>query len=388
MAKLTALGAESTQRDQIDFSARHTIRLGRAPRDGWKIPWETNISREHADLIWHDGRLRVRVLASARNPCEYQGTLTRNFVLSIGEEFSIGRTRFELTADGSELMQTGAALVTEQAYDRDDLRNVRFDNADQRMRLLAGLPQLIADTHSDIDLAARLVDLLIEAIPEADAAAVVVMPAASVPGEENSAAAAGPETLADETGLTTRVPAEPTTLYSTCRHEDDPFKVSRQLVAAALNRGQSLLHVWDGSQSVEFTRSAGLDWAFCTPIDGDACPGWALYVSGQFQTSRFPARAPADSLMGHVRFTELLAQFMAAICQVRRLKERQAAMSRFFRPRWLVGLPIPSSKPTSIRKKDPSPSCFAICTDSRCRPSVRARNCGLSSTRSAQPWAS
>ncbi len=332
MLKLTAVGAGPTQRRQIEVSAGETIRLGRAPRSGWEIPWELKISREHADLTWNDGRLSVRVLDAARNGCIYGGTSTRSFVLSTGEEFRIGDTRFELAAGGPDLTQTVGTAVLEQVYDRDDLRKFRFDNAGDRLELLAGLPQMIADSRSDVDLAARLVDLLIEAIPQADAAAVVVMPVTARRADGKSGGAAGPETFVDQAAPETLTPANPTTIRWTCRRESGQFSPSRQLIAAALQRGQSLLHVWEGGESVQFTRSADLDWAFCTPIGGEACRGWTLYVSGKFQLFTIAAGAPADSLKGHIRFTELLAQFIAAIRQVRRLEQRHAAMSRFFSP--------------------------------------------------------
>ena len=30
-----------------------------------------------------------------------------------------------------------------------------------------------------------------------------------------------------------------------------------------------------------FTLQGDLDWAFCTPVRSEACPGWALYVAGR-----------------------------------------------------------------------------------------------------------
>ncbi len=324
MPKLTAVGAESTQRREIEVPEGQTIRMGRALRAGLEIPWELKISREHADLTCRGGQFCVSVLDSARNACIFDGQSTRNFILPVGEEFRIGETRFELAADESELTQTVGSAVLEQVFDRDELRKFRFDNAGDRLELLSGLPQMIADSRSDVDLAARLVDLLIEAIPQADAAAVVVMPLSASPVDGNSAASAGADTLHDEAG--------PTTMRWSCRRDSGRFRPSRQLIAAALRRGQSLFHVWEGGESVQFTRSADLDWAFCTPIRGDACRGWTLYVSGKFGISAVAAGASGESLKGHIRFTELLAQFIAAIRQVRRLEQRHAALSRFFSP--------------------------------------------------------
>ena len=329
MPKLTATGPEPLQLRSVDVSAGQTIRLGRAPKSGWEIPWELMISREHADLTFTGGRLSVNVLDAARNACVHEGKSTRKFVLAIGEEFRIGATHFALAVDQSDLTQTVGSAVLEQVFDRDDLRKFSFDNAGDRLELLSGLPQMIADSRSDVDLATRLVDLLIEAIPPADAAAVVVMPAASARAEIDTGTAVASEALADE-GIS--LSSDPTTIRWTSRRAGAQFHPSRQLIAAALRRGQSLLHIWEGGESVQFTRSADLDWAFCVPISGDACRGWILYVSGKFGIASIATGASGDSLKGHIRFTELLAQFISAIRQVRRLEQRHTAISRFFSP--------------------------------------------------------
>jgi adenylate cyclase len=343
MPKLTATGAEPLQYRSVDVSAGQTIRLGRAPKSGWEIPWELMISREHADLSFRGGSLRVSVLDSARNACVYDGKSSRQFDLAIGEEFRVGATHFALAADESDLSQTVGSAVLEQVFNREDLRKFSFDNAGDRLEMLAGLPQIIADSRSDVDLATRLVDLLIEAIPPADAAAVVVMPTAATPNaatpsatmpaaatraEIDTGTALAAESLAEE-GIS--LASDPTTIRWTSRRAGAQFRPSRQLIAAALQRGQSLLHIWEGGEAVQFTRSADLDWAFCVPISGEACRGWILYVSGKFGISSIAAGA-SDSLKGHIRFTELLAQFISAIRQVRRLEQRHTAISRFFSP--------------------------------------------------------
>ena len=249
-----------------------------------------------------------------------------------GQEFRVGETRFYFAAGVPNLTQTVGTAVLEQAYDRDDLRRFRFDDANERLELLAGLPRLIAESHSDVDLAARLVDLLIEAIAQADAAAVVVMPVGAPRGDAAGPGTAEGDTLTGEANPVVAASLEPTTMRWTCRREGGQFSPSRQLIAAALARGQSLLHVWEGGEAVQFTRSADLDWAFCTPIGGEACRGWVLYVSGQFQLATIASGKSVESLKGHVRFAELLAQFISAIRQVRRLEQRHTAMSRFFSP--------------------------------------------------------
>ena len=75
---------------------------------------------------------------------------------------------------------------------------------------------------------------------------------------------------------------------------------------AAFENGQSKIHSWSekGKDDNAFTMSEGLDWAFCSPISGQTSTGWLLYVSGRGAMS-------LTDLAGDLRFTELLARFIA-----------------------------------------------------------------------------
>ena len=59
-----------------------TVRIGRAPTDGWAIGWDRTISREHADVCWKDGKLTVACLANAGNPIKLKGGVHRS--ISVG----------------------------------------------------------------------------------------------------------------------------------------------------------------------------------------------------------------------------------------------------------------------------------------------------------------
>jgi adenylate cyclase len=105
------------------------------------------------------------------------------------------------------------------------------------------------------------------------------------------------------------------------------FRPSRRLMRAALDSGQSKIHSWEehAGSDMAFTRSEGMDWAFCTPITTQSSSGWCLYVSGKGGMS-------LTDLAGDLRFSELLAQFIGAIRHVRSLEHAQTKMSRFFSP--------------------------------------------------------
>ena len=62
------------------------------------------------------------------------------------------------------------------------------------------------------------------------------------------------------------------------------FQPSQRLILEAIDRQQSVLHVWGGRDSArqQFTLRDNVDWAFCTPVPGEASSGWAIYVAGRF----------------------------------------------------------------------------------------------------------
>ena len=97
MPELIAVGPEPQQRWRRQIPNGETIRLGRAPRNGWAVPWDRHISREHAELslVNHD-QLKVRRLEVARNYISYHGASSNEFTLLLGEEFRIGITSFYL----------------------------------------------------------------------------------------------------------------------------------------------------------------------------------------------------------------------------------------------------------------------------------------------------
>ena len=79
--------------------------------------------------------------------------------------------------------------------------------------------------------------------------------------------------------------------------------------------------------------SEGVDWAYCTPVMGSACQGWALYVTGSFAGEK-PLEAGSDPevLRDDVKFTELTAATLAGLRESRLLARQQAGLGQFFSP--------------------------------------------------------
>ena len=98
MAELVVCGPEPMQRWRRPIPLGEVIRVGRAPRCGWAVPWDALISREHAEVQLVNSLLRVRRLDAARNPIYYQDANKSDFLVKAGEQFRIGRTVFQLVA--------------------------------------------------------------------------------------------------------------------------------------------------------------------------------------------------------------------------------------------------------------------------------------------------
>jgi adenylate cyclase len=301
--ELTAIGPELHQRWQKPLSEGEVVRLGRAPRTGWKVPWDLTISREHADLIWQNEQLSVRCLETARNPIDFNGREAHEFVLRAGESFQIGKTKFLVTdVEGAAEKR----LLDEQSFGPDELRRIAFSNASQQMEAISRLPRLIGESRADEEFAVKLVALLLEALLQVDMAAVLRY-------DDVSHVDSGKPSMMR---------------WSSRTNTTERFSPSRRLIKAALTEERSRLHIWSkGVDNQPFTLSEDLDWAICTPISGEACRGWCLYVSGRSSFELSP-----EDLKGHLRFTELMSQFIGAIRQVRQLERMQAGMSQFFSP--------------------------------------------------------
>ncbi len=132
MAELVVCGPEPMQRWRRAIPPGEIIRLGRAPRSGWAVPWDALISREHAELQMISGQLRVRRLDASRNPNLFSGGRIFDFLVTPGEQFRIGRTLFQMVS--ADLDTDSKSPASERSFHPDELRKVAFQNADQRLK--------------------------------------------------------------------------------------------------------------------------------------------------------------------------------------------------------------------------------------------------------------
>ena len=303
MFELIAQGPEPRQAWRKRLPLDATVRLGRAPRHGFAAPWDLYISREHADLMLSGDKLIVHKLASARSPIFQREQPLEELEISPGDAFTIGKTVFRLERAPGEV-----GILRSRVISRDESDAVPFAAAHERLELLSRLPDLLAHSHREEDLAAATADMLLAGIPAASAAAVVQPPSEAQP-----------------TGV----------ICHRVRGPDDDFAPSRTLVRETLDDQRTRLHMWTLTdvQSLTYTSSNGLDWAFCMPIRSNVRSDWGLYVAGCNQRLQVAQAESLDqSLLPDVRFAELLARFLGAVYDLRSAERQRATLSQFFSP--------------------------------------------------------
>lgn len=312
MADLIAQGPAEHQRWRRGLREGEKIVLGRAAPP-WSVEWDERISRQHVELCWQDGELRVERLPSGRNPVFHRGRETSRFAIPPGEQFVIGETKFIVAQEEATISRDMPQPLEEQTYTSQALKHVRFRNADLRLDVLSRLPEVISGAQRDEELFLRLVNMLMTGVPRADAVALVI-------ADEHAKDDSPVNVLHWDRRFTT----------------GEAFHPSRRLILEALRRQQSVLHTWTAAKDVkaqQFTASESLDWSFCTPIPGAECAGWAFYVAGKFQRELprgTPGSGDPGDLREDIKFTEIVAATLSSLRQVGRLQRKQATLSHFF----------------------------------------------------------
>ncbi len=330
--ELQALGVDDSQCSVRSLDTDAVFRLGRAPQNDWVVNWDRLISREHAQMRWHEGKLQVRCMDKATNPVIINGESFRELKIDVGGEFLIGATKFRLVGDidpskSDDMdMSEDEPMAGLQTYQSDELSEFQFSDPVRQMDMLARLPKMISGSTTDEALAGMLVDVLLETIPAGVATAVMRYDGDLSQSLENPLAS----------GFD---PSKPAMMRVATREDyEGRFKPSRRMVSSALQTGKSVMHIWDGEEgNGQFTVSGSLDWAFCTPIVADNEGGWCLYVSGQ-GSENSGVFIDEDVLKGDLRFVELVAQFIGSIRHVRLLEEQKTQLSSFFSPRIMDSL--------------------------------------------------
>ncbi len=313
MPDLIAQGADPRHRWRRTLIPHIPIVLGRTG-GGWDVPWDAQISRRHAQLLWNGDYLQVTRLEQARNPLFFRGRQQHAFPVRTGEHFVCGGTTFSISDERVNVTIDSPPATNEQAFSPAYLQSVSYRNADQRIEVLSRLPEVISGATNDEELFVRLISLLLTGIVRATAAAIVAV-------RKDPSGEAAIDVLHWD------------------RRSDDggPFSPSGRLICNAVECGKSVVSVWNRTRprnTATFVDQEDVDWAFCTPILGEACPGWAVYMTGRFDSAgrhAAPNRGP-EELQDELKFAELAATVLHNLREVRLLEHRQSSLRPFFSP--------------------------------------------------------
>jgi len=308
MTHLIATGTDGQQYWRRELTQGEVVRLGRAPRKGWAVPWDLRVSREHADLELVEQGLRVTVLETARNPILYRKQKLKEFTAALGEKFQIGHTFFEF--HDLDSIQSASTEIVEHLFSNREMRAFPFKNAERCLNSLCEVPGLMSESLSDEKFATKTVELLLDAMPNVEVVAVIQFDAS-----------------ADYDV------SEPKLVRWNSRKElGIRFEPSRRLMTKVLRRRCSAIHLWEETQGkADYTMSGDLDWAFCTPVPTSQ-DRWCLYISGRRQFEGLEEVTSPKDLVSELRFAELVANFLGATHKVRSLERQQSEMTQFFSP--------------------------------------------------------
>ncbi len=316
MHELLIQGPEPHLRSKVRLDPPRPLVLGRSLEVDVPIPWELHLSRRHARLTMLGSSLRVEQLPGARNPMFVGGSPREEFTLRCGEQFVVGQTAFHFVEAAVEPTPESLRPLEEYTFTRQQLQQVQFGDADRRIEMLSHLPEVIAGASDPEDLGGRLVRLVLSGIRGADAVAIVELDA-------QGRATLGPWERRFETA--------------------GAFRPSARLVTDAFDRQRgTVVHVWSGTESVpsDYTQSAEVDWAFCTPMANRQGQRWGIYVSG-----RFPAAGggggtglAGPELQADVKFTELVAEIIDSVLRMRNLEGSLAVLRQFLAPPIIAAL--------------------------------------------------
>ena len=173
MFELVAESPDLGQPWKHRIEAGTSYTLGRAVATDLCADWDPHISREHVRVTPTKEDVEVERLSSATNPVFFGGEQVDRCRVRNGEQFVLGSTSFRVLRSPAEPVSPGTRPVEEVTFNRQDLKKIRFRDADKRIEVLTHLPEVIWGSRSDEDLYHRLVNLLLAGVPAAEAVAVV-----------------------------------------------------------------------------------------------------------------------------------------------------------------------------------------------------------------------
>ncbi|MCX5788942.1 MAG: adenylate/guanylate cyclase domain-containing protein [Elusimicrobia bacterium] len=262
--------------------------VGRGEEADLRVAADPSLSRKHFVVKLEGGRLRVDRLSGAANPVYLQGEAKDGFVLSPGEQFVVGSTRFAFRVDGVRAEPPPQAQKTLEASEV-----YKDAPGSDRLRLLdlLELPELLR-VKSEPEFFLHVSTML------------------------RLAARARWVAVANQEG---RILALDVAEEVAERPEWSGTLVRKALAEAP----RPTLYTWTPG-GAEATVQEGVDWAIAAAVRVPGEPAIVFYAAGASQGES------AATLEESARLVGLVADLVGRTLSVRRLEAREGRFAQFF----------------------------------------------------------
>lgn len=306
------------------------------------VPEDDQISRFQAIITWEPAKEKLIVQtrpasAGYPNPPANQTLIfdekakklieapLGRCAIGIGESFWIGQTRFTLHHDDEVAVESpvdATIAPRQEEKTRAQLEEIPFANPAAALRAMENLPNTIRAVGNEQALFRQMLRVVMDAMPRADAAAIVRVPLDCPPNEK-------------------RLTLLEFSVRPNTPHAQGGFNPSKRLAhRAILERRRSCLHCWSpdaaAAGGAELTMAdthvhGVTPWAVCTPFqDGSR---YALYVAGQTNGQwNLLDKAAQDKIVSDLtqyqKIAELLVGVIETSLRVSRLTEQNKVIRR------------------------------------------------------------
>lgn len=309
------------------------------------IPEDDQISRFQAILRYDSGKGALVVKTRPPQPPSYPGppanqTLVFDTgmkklveakdglcVVGRGESFWIGQTRFTLHPDGEKVADSPADATIaprQEERTRAQLEEIPFANPAAALKALEQIPSMIRAATNEQAIFRQLLKVVMDAMPRADAAAIVRIPSESTESERRLSLV--------ESNVRPKLPPS-----------DGGFVPSRKLAHRAVSSRRSCLHCWSPDPAgaditMADTHVHGVTpWAVCSPFqDGTR---YALYIAGQAPGQwNLMEKGAQDKLVSDLTQYQKIAELVVGLMETTLRVSRLTQQTRLIRRAWPQGL--------------------------------------------------
>lgn len=298
---LVATGSRPGEKIEWMIPKSKSLMLGRSAENDFAVPWDSTISRIHAEFQLEEDQIKIRCFPSVRNHIWFDEQFHSEVILSVGESFQIGTTQFQ--SINREPNDGVLEIMDDLDTDSGILTEASLRTSDFRIETVSRLVPTLWLSKDEDNLAKSAAQILKDVMNHADVVAVI-----KSNGEKKWSVAFWEQPIPGFRRVT----------------------IVRSLVRDALRKGDTAIEV---EKSMRGEPLANGRWAFCTPVNSDGSDTWCLYICGRFgESSPSKAFLSTDDLQDDLNLVELLAQMLSAIRRVRKLEDRFSGIEQFFSP--------------------------------------------------------